>query len=43
MGRWDREVIELLPSSVKVSASAGAGYDWVDTECLAEHGKTVTS
>ncbi|KAL8676955.1 MAG: hypothetical protein Q9186_006586 [Xanthomendoza sp. 1 TL-2023] len=38
MGKWDREMIELLPRGVKVSASAGAGYDWVDVACLAEHG-----
>ncbi|KAL8692836.1 MAG: hypothetical protein Q9218_002219 [Villophora microphyllina] len=38
MQRWDRETIELLPQGVKVFASAGAGYDWVDTGCLAEHG-----
>lgn len=38
MGRWDRELISLLPKSVKVSASAGAGYDWVDTDILAEYG-----
>ncbi|KAL8733057.1 MAG: hypothetical protein Q9181_003728 [Wetmoreana brouardii] len=38
MGKWDKELIELLPPGVKVSASAGAGYDWVDTTCLAEHG-----
>lgn len=39
MGRWDRELIEQLPKSVKVSASAGAGFDWVDTEILAESGE----
>ena len=38
MGRWDRELIDLLPKAVKVYASAGAGYDWVDTDVLAEHG-----
>ncbi|KAI4196389.1 MAG: hypothetical protein LQ350_006575 [Teloschistes chrysophthalmus] len=38
MERWDRETIELLPKGLKVFASAGAGYDWVDTACLAEHG-----
>ncbi|KAI4166177.1 MAG: hypothetical protein LQ342_000063 [Letrouitia transgressa] len=38
MGQWDRELIELLPDEVKVYASAGAGYDWVDVSCLAEHG-----
>lgn len=39
MGRWDRELIEQLPKSVKVSASAGAGFDWVDTDILAESGE----
>lgn len=39
MGNWDRELIELLPKAVKVYASAGAGFDWVDTEILAEHGE----
>ncbi|KAL8971605.1 MAG: hypothetical protein Q9183_000974 [Haloplaca sp. 2 TL-2023] len=38
MGKWDEELIGLLPLGVKVYASAGAGYDWVDTDCLAEHG-----
>ena len=38
MGRWDKEIIELLPATVKVYASAGAGYDWVDTKTLADHG-----
>ncbi|KAL8792530.1 MAG: hypothetical protein Q9195_004900 [Heterodermia aff. obscurata] len=38
MGRWDGEIIDLLPESVKVYASAGAGYDWVDTHALAKHG-----
>ena len=40
MGNWDRELIELLPKAVKVYASAGAGFDWVDTEILAEHGES---
>lgn len=38
MGKWDPELISLLPPSVKVFASAGAGFDWVDVRCLAEHG-----
>lgn len=38
MGKWDKELIELLPQGLKVYASAGAGYDWVDTARLAEHG-----
>jgi hypothetical protein len=38
MGQWDKELISLLPSSVKVFASAGAGYNWADIDVLAEHG-----
>ncbi|KAL4737695.1 hypothetical protein BDV11DRAFT_149314 [Aspergillus similis] len=38
MGRWDRELIDLLPKSVRIFASAGAGFDWVDTQSLAEKG-----
>jgi lactate dehydrogenase-like 2-hydroxyacid dehydrogenase len=39
MGRWDAELISLLPDTVKVFASAGAGFDWVDTELLGEKGR----
>ena len=38
MGKWDKEVIDLLPKTVKVYASAGAGYDWVDIQALADKG-----
>ncbi|KAJ5585395.1 D-isomer specific 2-hydroxyacid dehydrogenase NAD-binding [Penicillium hispanicum] len=38
MGNWDEELISLLPASCKVYASAGAGFDWVDTACLAKKG-----
>ncbi|KAL8653727.1 MAG: hypothetical protein Q9226_003722 [Calogaya cf. arnoldii] len=38
MGNWDEELIQLLPPGLKVYASAGAGYDWVDVVCLAKHG-----
>ncbi|KAH6850524.1 D-isomer specific 2-hydroxyacid dehydrogenase [Chaetomium sp. MPI-CAGE-AT-0009] len=38
MGRWDAELISLLPDTVKVFASAGAGFDWVDTDLLGEKG-----
>ncbi|KAI4591714.1 hypothetical protein KJ359_012689 [Pestalotiopsis sp. 9143b] len=38
MGRWDDELISLLPPSVRVFASAGAGFDWADTRLLAERG-----
>ncbi|KAH8652302.1 D-isomer specific 2-hydroxyacid dehydrogenase [Xylariales sp. PMI_506] len=38
MGQWDAELIGLLPPSVRVFASAGAGFDWADTRALAERG-----
>ncbi|KAF3761863.1 hypothetical protein M406DRAFT_64956 [Cryphonectria parasitica EP155] len=38
MGRWDQELIPLLPQSLQVFASAGAGYDWADVDILAAHG-----
>ncbi|KAI5860603.1 hypothetical protein GGS23DRAFT_613877 [Durotheca rogersii] len=38
MGRWDAELIPLLPESLKIYASAGAGYDWADVDIMAEHG-----
>lgn len=38
MGNWDEELISLLPDSCMVYASAGAGFDWVDTACLAKKG-----
>ncbi|KAF2822359.1 2-ketogluconate reductase [Ophiobolus disseminans] len=38
MGNWDKELIDLLPKSCRIYASAGAGFDWVDTRTLAAHG-----
>ena len=38
MGRWDAEMIPLLPKSLKIFASAGAGFDWADVDLLAEAG-----
>lgn len=38
MGRWDKELIPLLPTSLKVFASAGTGFDWADIDLLAEAG-----
>ncbi|KAM5353489.1 hypothetical protein ACJ41O_000139 [Fusarium nematophilum] len=40
MGNWDDELISLLPESCKIYASAGAGFDWVDTVALAKKGVT---
>ncbi|KAL9099547.1 MAG: hypothetical protein Q9163_004967 [Psora crenata] len=38
MHPWDEELIDLLPSSMKVMAGAGAGFDWVDVNALARRG-----
>lgn len=38
MGKWDEELISLLPPSMRVFASAGAGFDWADTKLLAGRG-----
>ncbi|KAK4151828.1 D-isomer specific 2-hydroxyacid dehydrogenase [Chaetomidium leptoderma] len=38
MGRWDAELIDLLPDSMRVFASAGAGFDWADTKLLGAKG-----
>lgn len=39
MGRWDSELISLLPPSCKIYAAAGSGFDSVDTACLGKKGK----
>lgn len=38
MGQWDEELIALLPSSVRIFASAGAGYNWADVDALGRRG-----
>jgi lactate dehydrogenase-like 2-hydroxyacid dehydrogenase len=38
MGKWDAELIDLLPPSVRVFAAAGAGFDWADTQLLGDRG-----
>lgn len=38
MGQWDSELIPLLPVSCRIFASAGAGFNWADTEALAKRG-----
>lgn len=37
MGQWDDELISLLPPSVRIFASAGAGFNWADVDLLAKH------
>lgn len=39
MGRWDKELIPLLPESFKLYSSAGAGFDWADVDLMAEQGE----
>lgn len=39
MGDWDAELIDLLPDSVRVFASAGAGFEWADVELLGRKGE----
>lgn len=39
MGRWNKEMIPLIPASCKIFASAGAGFDWADVDILADRGK----
>lgn len=34
MGQWDDELIPLLPPSVRIFASAGAGFNWADVDAL---------
>lgn len=34
MGQWDDELIALLPPSVRIFASAGAGFNWADVDAL---------
>ncbi|KAH6989045.1 hypothetical protein BKA56DRAFT_475946 [Ilyonectria sp. MPI-CAGE-AT-0026] len=38
MGQWDDELISLLPSSLRIFASAGAGFNWADTDALGRRG-----
>ncbi|CAG7920686.1 unnamed protein product [Penicillium olsonii] len=37
MGQWDKELIACLPTSVRIFASAGAGFNWADVDILAQH------
>ncbi|KAJ5084187.1 hypothetical protein NUU61_008766 [Penicillium alfredii] len=37
MGHWNTELISHLPSSVRIFASAGAGFNWADVDALGQH------
>ncbi|KAJ6014986.1 hypothetical protein N7540_009577 [Penicillium herquei] len=37
MGQWDAELISYLPRSVRIFASAGAGFNWADVDILGQH------
>ena len=36
MGQWDEELISYLPPSVRIFASAGAGFNWADVDILGQ-------
>lgn len=36
MGQWDSELIPLFPPSVRIFASAGAGFNWADVDLLGQ-------
>jgi hypothetical protein len=38
IGRLDKELIDLLPASLKLIAAGGAGFDWADHEELGRRG-----
>ncbi|KAK1142257.1 hypothetical protein N8T08_008001 [Aspergillus melleus] len=38
MGPWNQDLISLLPLSVRIFASAGAGFNWADVDALAARG-----
>ena len=38
IGRIDEEIIPYLPETLKIIVGAGAGYNWVDVDKLAEAG-----
>ncbi|TGO25457.1 hypothetical protein BPAE_0079g00030 [Botrytis paeoniae] len=40
MGRWDSELIPLIPESCRIFASAGAGFDWANVDLLADRATT---
>jgi lactate dehydrogenase-like 2-hydroxyacid dehydrogenase len=42
-GRLDKELIDLLPPSLRLIAAGGAGFDWADTEELGRKGKLSPS
>jgi lactate dehydrogenase-like 2-hydroxyacid dehydrogenase len=37
-GKLDKELIALLPKSLKLIAAGGAGFDWADHEELGRKG-----
>lgn len=36
MGQWETELISLLPPTVRIFASAGAGFNWADVDILGQ-------
>ena len=42
-GRFDKDLISLLPDSLKLVAAGGAGFDWVDVDELGKRGRAFTT
>ena len=38
---WNDEIVSALPKSLKVYASVGAGYEWMDIPLLTQRGELV--
>ena len=36
---WDDEIVSLLPDTLQIYASVGAGYDWMDIPLLTKRGE----
>jgi hypothetical protein len=41
-GKLDKELIALLPKSLKLIAAGGAGFDWADHEELGRKGTSLS-
>ena len=43
MGNFDEELVPLLPSSLKIHSSCGAGFDWMNIPMYTERGESILS
>jgi len=40
---WNEDIVSILPKSLQIYASVGAGYDWMDIPLLTERGQSTLS